>query len=215
MDEEPIRLTFEYSGAEMARAARLMLKGSRHEKSRLVIIVLAIAVLFTVTLARTKFSYDSTPTTAPAASAPDGNLLAFGIGMLPWLLVFFVVWFVLFRVLRRNKAKLYEQARIAGRQFTWEFRSDGITASSPYQREEVKWEFFVGLVETEEFFLLKSSDIAGRVIPKRVMNNAVEMDRLRAMLREHIKVGYPNVPRSGQRPSDLSAPPPLPPQSMW
>jgi hypothetical protein len=83
-------------------------------------------------------------------------------------------------------------------------------------REEMEWEFFVGLVETKEFFLLKTSEISGRVIPMRVLANAFEADRLRNILGEHIKVVHPNVPRSGRVPPGLPPPPPpLPPQSMW
>jgi hypothetical protein len=200
MEEQPIKLTFEFTNVESRRVIWQLSTRAKRAIVGWVGVILVGIVLYGV-LNRLNHP-TSTPSSQqlPSALPPSSDFLTdFVIPLLPWLIVLlFICFFIPWAVHRRAVTQ------IAGKQRAYVFRSEGVTVDVLYTRTESQWAIFQKVIETKQFFILKTGPSAGHVIPKRVFRDSDELDRFRNMVREHI-----DVPTARNAfPVEIKVPPP-------
>ncbi|MEA2734834.1 MAG: YcxB-like protein [Humisphaera sp.] len=138
----------------------------------------------------------------PAAAAPPGarpgaDLWSVLVPLLPWLLIFGVIWFFVFRYMRRRYLKTWEDTRWIHRPQSMTIDESGLTFTEPTAARRLSWDHFVRFGETENLFLLFSSEYSAEFIPKRIFATAAEADQFRALLARHVSPptgAFPVVP---------------------
>jgi hypothetical protein len=138
----------------------------------------------------------------PNSSSRSDTYLEF----LPFVMVFLIIWLVLFRGLHKAQIR---RAWIGQPLFHVRKRlsldNSGLLSEDSISRNFIKWEGIGRFIETQNLFLLMSSDYSFYIFPKRVLADGG--NELRALLREkilHRTLAFPVI----------AAPPPLPPMNQ-
>jgi hypothetical protein len=130
----------------------------------------------------------------PAAIGSPGAANWLDPSSAPWVIIVAVIAAFLLRsggfggrhlgrsVLRRNwkSAKHLQQPTAA------EFTDAGCVVEQTHFREELKWDFFVGTIETPNLYLLYSNPLSFTIFPKRAFASEAEREAMRQLLRSKV-----------------------------
>ena len=175
-----MRLEFEYTFADYQEAARYkspVVPGRRTLSWLLVAcgLVVGVGLIANWLLFGTAGGIDSEP----------GNEASLAHWM-PWLVVLAVIWVTTFLLLRRGTKSEWEETAWLARRQAVEVWPDRLVTWDAAHRAEYLWAYFVAVRETKTLFLLYPCDTSTRIIPKRAVPDAAQLEWLRAMLRQVI-----------------------------
>jgi hypothetical protein len=137
---------------------------------------------------------------APRGSARPTNppqLLDIVLPMLPWVFVFAIIWFVVFRALRRRYQNAWDTHPDFHRLHTVEIDEDGITWSDPVSQSRRLWDGYVKFKETPHLFLVYRGEMVAEIIPKRAFSSADSINEFRVTLQRNIRLAesaFPVIP---------------------
>lgn len=202
MESEPIRIDFEYTATEWQEAQRAVAR-----RAYPMVGVVRWVQFFAVVTVASVFLYgqfvrrNETPVAAPTP-IPLSFHRAIEIlpVVVPWLLIFGLVWFFAFRQLRNNRRR---ENPILGRLHQMEVNQSGVTVTTTSGRREFHWSAFHAWQETAHLFLLYDADpkrasvISAEVIPKRAIRNSADLDALRHLIASNVRAhdsAFPVLP---------------------
>ena len=135
------------------------------------------------------------PSAAPAASpAPLTDLL---IQLIPWMLIFGVLWFFVFRKLRRRHERTLAADPTLNLRHTVDVTDAGIVQQSGLARTEWNWIAFNRFYESDRLFLLPLAARRFLMLPKRALATPADADALRQLFERYIQPptgGFPVAP---------------------
>jgi hypothetical protein len=97
--------------------------------------------------------------------------------------------FIGFAMLRR--VQRYTELRTFNAITLWILKPDGMEQISGPKRTIWHWQRFSSFAETDSLFVLRETPQAGQVLPKRLIPDPQTLERVRAMLVEHILKSAP------------------------
>src|SRR5258705_4883430 len=109
--------------------------------------------------------------------------------VLPWLLIFGGIVVALPLVQRWQLKRLYQHTPTWQQEQTHEFSEEGVRMSNPLSNSIIRWDAFVEVVETKEFFLFYSSRSMAHFLPKRAITAPDQLRDLRALLETELAQG--------------------------
>jgi hypothetical protein len=192
MEHDQMRLEFTYTGDDFVEAqvaATGTALGDEHNSRgrsvarRLLgwILFLALTVCLYYLLQKTA----TRPTPAAAPTQPQSDtLLEWVVPMLPWLLVFGFIWFLVFRQLRAAR-RVWEHDPALRQPQTMDLTETCIRLADTLSASEWRWEAFTGVTETANLFVLKRGEGSVVIIPKRGAPPG-QLDALRLLLAERV-----------------------------
>jgi YcxB-like protein len=102
--------------------------------------------------------------------------------VLPYVLIFGGIVIALPLVQRWQLKRFYQQTPTWQQEQTHEFSEEGLRMSNPLSNSIMRWDAFVEVVETKEFFLFSSSRSMAHFLPKRAITAPDQLRDLRALL---------------------------------
>jgi hypothetical protein len=118
--------------------------------------------------------------------------------ILPWVVIFLVIWFFVFRSMRGGLRAQFEAQPALHRPQVAEVYDDRIVFSDSVGRYEHAWDAFTHVRETPGTFLLFTSQYALNILPKRVFPGREAIDAFRELIRRTIaqrpSPAFPVVP---------------------
>lgn len=139
------------------------------------------------------------PTLSKSAAGDSESLT----DLLPFGVIFVILWFVIFRGLQKTQLRRMwigqPQLQLRTR---FSLDNAGLVSEDSITRTSMKWEGIRRFIETQNLFLLMRSDYSFYIFPKRLLPDGG--NDLRALLREKIHNRTQAFPVT-------AAPPPLPP----
>jgi hypothetical protein len=200
-----VRLDFSYTADDLDEWAKLP---KPHAKSifgrrpllMVGLIVVAVLVVQLLTAVRTGTVAPAAPTIAQPDPSLWGTLV---LPMLPWLIVFAAIWFIVFRQLRRQGRRLWEKNDDFQQPHAVTIDDGGIEVAGPKMATRFRWAAFGGWSETLNLFLLWQPAGVYTILPKRAMTDE-QLAELRGVFRSNVGTatgGFPVVarPPTGQQ----------------
>ena len=114
------------------------------------------------------------------------ELIRVFLPLVPWTLIFLVIWFVVFRSLRGGLRAQFDAQPALHRPHVVEVYDDRIVFSDTVGRYEHSWDAFTHVRETPGNFLLFTSLYALHILPKRVFPDLAAANDFRELLRRTI-----------------------------
>jgi hypothetical protein len=194
---DAVHLEFMYVPDEIVAASKLASKLPRSAGTRsgrrsvfgwLLFVGLAV-ILFQ--LLNNQSNRSSPPAGSPVSSpSPPANsregfleiLLPFG----PWLLIFGVIWFFVFRQLRNSARKALAENPQFQQLQVLDMDAQGVRLATPLASTQWKWASFSRMTETAELLLLQLPERAFLVIPKRAFSGPEQEAKLRRIVAENL-----------------------------
>lgn len=196
----PIRLEFTYTPDDINEWAKAPTPGMPGRGWRVWrgtitwLVFIALAVVFYAWQRRMEPPRPSRA--APPRSAnPASDVL---LTLLPWLVVFVVVWFLVARQLRAGKL-IWNNNRSLQLSHVLTVEDGGIELAEPTASTRWKWEAFTSWTETANLLLLRLQNSLTLAMPKRAAT-ADELEVLRRTFNARIAPpvgGFPVLPPSG------------------
>lgn len=191
---EPIHIEFQYAPTDMPeamKAVRVRLR-KRGWKFRLGLVGWIVFVVLAIVLFSFLNGSRSKSTVAPPPPPPSSNSTISDaiLPLVPWALIFFGVWLVVFRALRARSIKM--SGIYMEKSQTMVADDSGVIWAEPMMRTEYRWEAFHGFDETANLFLLYTSDaketdfLRFHVVPKRSFPVPMLCDQFRQLLTDHV-----------------------------
>jgi hypothetical protein len=141
---------------------------------------------------------DPTPVATTVPAAGTGATSAHS-SLVPWLLIFAVVWFEVFRrLMDRSAAKrLWERQPSLHLRKRFDVDENRLIVQDSQTRDEHKWAAIRAYVETPHLFILYKPDYTFHMIPKRAFAGPDDAEKLRHLLRAKIQpatMAFPVIP---------------------
>jgi hypothetical protein len=137
------------------------------------------------------------PPAVPARPVRD-RVFDMLIGLVPWVVVFCVIWFFVYRQMRAGRG-IWNKDKTLQQPHALLVDDESVTLSGSTASTRWLWAAFAGWTETANLILLRQTDDVTVLVPKRAATPA-ELDELRGLLRRHIVPptgGFPVNPPVG------------------
>ena len=203
---EPIRLDFTYTPEDFSEAIRAVQKhglkrsagGIRLDRKLIGwVVFVALAAAYLIWL-----KGGQAPKPPPPPAQGQQNLFkTILLPLLPWIGVFLVIWFVVFRLLRGAGTSLWEAEPTLQQPRTMTFDDEGVTVTQPASESRIHWSAFIGTIETEHVIILREPGSAFLAIPKRAATEQ-QLAGLREAFATHVVEpagGFPVQPTAGRQ----------------
>lgn len=123
---------------------------------------------------------------SPATSAGgEGFWIDFALPFLPWVLVFGVIWFFVFRQFRKQGRRIWRDNEDLLEPHVFVVDDQGIEVRGPKVATRFLWAAFGGWAETANLFLVWQPAGAYTILPKRAATEA-EWEQLRSAFQAHL-----------------------------
>jgi hypothetical protein len=167
--------------------SRQLRPGERRSFRRVFLILLALLLAGSI-VSRTISGPAATPPAAATRPAPDpqGGEAIFNV-CFPWIVVFALVWFVIFRYLRGAARRAWEAQPHLALPQTVETTEHGLRLTDPNSVRDCRWAAFTKWRENEEMFLLYNSDLTFDIVPKRAAQTPQQIELFRHLLQQHVR----------------------------
>ena len=147
------------------------------------------------------------PAAAPSAPMTRYDFLSdFVVPFVPWILIFFFIWFFVFRQLRKYGFRTIADDPQFQQVQSLDVDADGVHLATPLAETRWKWANFSGMSETPELLFVHLRDRSVLVIPKRAFSTPQQLDEMRATIRANVSEhtgAFPVLPvASTSRPSE-------------
>ncbi len=163
-----LRFSFRPTPAEHARVLTLMLRRKRGFWIFLALVAVVVVALVVV-------------------QALQGfSAAAIFATVLPYLLIFGLIFAGLPFLQRWQLARFYRQTPSLQQEQTHEFSDEGFRMSNPLANTLVRWEAFSEVLETKEHFLLFPSRSIAYFLPKRAIASPEDAQQVRSFLRSRL-----------------------------
>ena len=144
-------------------------------------------------------------TTQPAAPATPAEEASFLTAWGPWLIVFFVFWFFIYRYLRGAPRRSWDAQPQLRLPQCLEQTDRGLRFVDEQSTVDYAWSAFPRYAEGRNLFILLVSQVGFHMVPKRAFADAAQLDAFRALLARHVPgpgaapTGFPISPPSAGR----------------
>ena len=160
------------------------------------VLLIGLAILL-ILLLRQHQASTPPPAPVPSTPAPADDVMQFVVPVLlaSWVLIFAFVWFFVYRRLRGNYQRTFDDTPALHRVRTVQVSDEGITMTEPTFSYRATWAHYTRFAETPNLFLLFISKNAAEFIPKRIFTNEFAMQEFRACsLEQNINPGHKCAP---------------------
>jgi hypothetical protein len=131
------------------------------------------------------------PPPAPAAPEKPATLKEILLPFLPWAVVFFAIWTLLFRIISGLPRRAWDGQPHLKLPHRIRFSEASVEVESPAMRTTYQWSAFMCFRETKNLFILQPSKLIFVMIPKRACAGGAEIEALRRMLEERVPNANP------------------------
>lgn len=186
-----MQIEFEYTLEDYKEAQRAATKEQLHPRGRVrewIGWVVFIALTGALFILLNKTSKPAVATPPPPPTPPD-MMRDLVIPLIPWLLFFGLIWFVVFRQLRGRAKQAWEKQPYLQLRRTFEFTEDRVIMDDVQSRSEMRWTVFSKFVESRNLFLLYHGPYVFNMIPKRAFSGPAEVEAFRRLLQQKIQPG--------------------------
>ena len=131
------------------------------------------------------------------ATAPREDVLTSILPYLPWLLIFGLVCFLVYRSFRARYKRLLAESPELQQIQTLEADEEGLRMSAGAMATTWKWAGFTGVIDTPNLILLQTSNKAALAIPKRAAADQNELQELQRLFASRISAptgAFPVLP---------------------
>ena len=149
------------------------------------VLLIGLAILL-ILLLRQHQASTPPPAPVPSTPAPADDVMQFVVPVLPWVFIFAFVWFFVYRRLRGNYQRTFDDTPALHRVRTVQVSDEGITMTEPTFSYRATSAHYTRFAETPNLFLLFISNNAAEFIPKRIFTNEFAMQEFRALLQQNI-----------------------------
>jgi lysylphosphatidylglycerol synthetase-like protein (DUF2156 family) len=163
-----LAFSFRATPAEHARVSMLMLRRKRWYKIFVGLIVVVIVGLVIL----------------PTLQGLSAAVIAATV--LPYVLILGLVVAGLPYIQQWQLSRVYRHTPTLQQEQTHEFSDEGFRMRNPLANTLVRWDAFLEVFETKEFFLLYISRSMAYFLPKRAIATPEELTQLRSFLRTHL-----------------------------
>ncbi|HEV2295238.1 MAG TPA: YcxB family protein [Tepidisphaeraceae bacterium] len=128
----------------------------------------------------------SGPHPAAANDVPGDQSESLLSALTPWVVVFLVLWFVIFRFLRGATRRAWDAQPQLRLPQTLEQTERGLRFDDGRSTHDYAWSAFTKFRESENVMLLYLSDLGFEIIPKRAFADAAQFGAFRALISQHV-----------------------------
>ena len=186
-----LRLDVQYTYAEYVEAQRAHRKAEQKGLGRGMwgwAIFVGLTVMLILVL-RSLLSAGLPPTTAPATD--DGSPAALLGDVLPWLVIFIVIWVVGYRYLRGQMKRMWDGSPHLQQPRVLTISDERFTDATALTSHAYQWAAFVQYRETANLFVLYPGPFMIEMVPKRAFPGPADVDAFRAFLQGAINPQQP------------------------
>ena len=201
-----MRLEFTYTPDDLAETAKALRAGGGGKKWHLSrgvfgwLLFVGLAVMLFMLLSRNPAPRAATVPAAPARG-PFATVI---LPLVPWVLIFGFIWFFVFRQIRGQYKRLWQENSELQQPQTLDMDDDGVRLSSTLSTTTWHWPAFVKVIETPSLLLLETSSKTHLLIPKRAAADPGQLEALRALLAAHVSAptgAFPVLPVDPNQPA--------------
>lgn len=161
-------------------------------------VVVAITLLF-----KQETSVGTIAVPQPRTNSAPIDWTAALIPLIPWILIFFFIWFFVFRKLRHTYVRQIADNPAMQMAHAIEFTDDGVSSDVPNCKTSWTWEAFSEFVVTDQLVALTLVGFANQyvIVPRRAIGGD-QLEPLRSLLQQKIHPqisAFPVITRETQR----------------
>jgi hypothetical protein len=161
-------------------------------------IFLGLGVMLFLLLKRGGAPVTATSTPLPIRST---GLLELILPFLPWIAVFGFVWVFIFRLIRGQTKRTWNQNPSLHRVRKMTVTDEGLVQVDSTAEQRTAWTHYLRFEETPNLFLLFSTHYLALIIPKRICTDSTQLNQFRSHLARNISGptgAFPVIPLSTQ-----------------
>jgi hypothetical protein len=128
---------------------------------------------------------------APRPAEPPERDVPLIVSMLPWLTLFGVIWFYVFRYLRGMLPRHWDAQPHLRREQTMEQTDHGLRFDDGLCVRDYQWSGFTKFREGDGLFVLYISDVGYHMVPKRAFNAPGAIESFRRLLEQRVPTDGP------------------------